>query len=680
MKKLSKNLAAKIVAWILLIFFSLILSATVASCLIMVGTNAYWDGGWRLKNIVLEDLYKFDSECIYYYTAAVLSNDGQKIKNYGYKETYSKENSNIYFVVTDKDGNIIIDNGSDDPYQMKFEYTDSVLLYEERESISQMFDTYKDAMNYYSDMSAKYDIVSHGIEQIGEVGDEFGNELDVKYEVTISYSRREQKEVSVKAYLRENLVAKDRYYYCMKTLDFMINARYALIAVGVITAILCIMLVVFLCVGAGRVAGVDGVKLMLVDKIPYDIYLGISALIIFLGIELIAESKNFVIFAVAFPICLIIFFSCIVTLSARAKAPKWYRNTLIYFVFKMLKKLCSFIWRGIKYVCRNLPLCWKAFIVFLIVSIVELIFLSANMSTYGLFWMIEKFILALALIYTVVSLRKLQRAAGEMAKGDLSYRVDTSNMIWSLKKHGEDLNAICDGMSDAVQKQMKSEHMKAELITNVSHDIKTPLTSIINYTALLKKEGVNSENANDYLDVIERQANRLKKLTEDVIEASKASTGCITVNAENTDVNVLLSQAVGEYEDKLEEKGLEVVMNFSEEAPVIYADGSLTWRVFDNLFNNICKYSQEGTRVYLKTDVVGEDVVITFSNISKNSLNISSEELMERFVRGDASRNTEGSGLGLSIAQSLIELQGGKFVLKIDGDLFKTEIIFKLNK
>ena len=154
-------------------------------------------------------------------------------------------------------------------------------------------------MNYYSELSAKYDVVSHGIAQIGEVDDEFGNELDVKYEVTISYSRREQKEVSVKAYLRENLVAKDRYYYCMKTLDFMINARYALIAVGVITAILCIILVVFLCVGAGRVAGVDGVKLMLVDKIPYDIYLGISALIIFFGIELSAESKNFVIFAVA---------------------------------------------------------------------------------------------------------------------------------------------------------------------------------------------------------------------------------------------------------------------------------------------------------------------------------------------------------------------------------------------
>jgi signal transduction histidine kinase len=299
-----------------------------------------------------------------------------------------------------------------------------------------------------------------------------------------------------------------------------------------------------------------------------------------------------------------------------------------------------------------------------------------NSDFYIMFWIFEGVLLVALLIYIVLALRKLQKAAKEMADGNLDYRAEISSMPYALREHGENLNNIGDGLKTALAEKIKSEHMKAELITNVSHDIKTPLTSIVNYVDLLKKEGLESANAPEYLNVLERQSSKLKKLTEDLIDASKATTGCVSVNAEEMDVNVLLEQACGEYEGKLASCNLTPVMTLTEENPIIFADGGLVWRVFDNLFNNICKYSQKGTRVYLKTEIREEKVYITFSNISEAQLDISSDELMERFVRGDASRSTEGSGLGLSIARSLTELQKGTFDIKIDGDLFKVEMSF----
>ena len=218
--------------------------------------------------------------------------------------------------------------------------------------------------------------------------------------------------------------------------------------------------------------------------------------------------------------------------------------------------------------------------------------------------------------------------------------------------------------------------MKTELITNVSHDIKTPLTSIVNYVDLLEKEDIQPEKAKEYVDVLHRQSARLKKLTEDLVEASKASSGCLPVHLARTDVNVLLSQLAGDYLEKLEAAQLEPVFHPAPSQPKIQADGQLLSRVLGNLFSNICKYAQSGTRVYLTLEKTGGEAVVTFKNTSRAALNIPAEELMERFVRGDSSRSTEGNGLGLSIAQSLTELQGGKMALAIDGDLFKAILRF----
>ncbi|MCF0120681.1 MAG: HAMP domain-containing histidine kinase, partial [Oscillospiraceae bacterium] len=242
------------------------------------------------------------------------------------------------------------------------------------------------------------------------------------------------------------------------------------------------------------------------------------------------------------------------------------------------------------------------------------------------------------------------------------------------------LGSIGDGINLAVEQRIKSERLKTELITNVSHDIKTPLTSIINYSDLIGREECTNPRITEYAEVLNRQSERLKRLIDDLVEASKASTGNLEVNLTPCDVSVMLAQAEGEYRRRLEDSGLELVLHeVKSDTPLrILADGRRLWRVFDNLLSNACKYAQSGTRVYLTLEKIGNEAVISFKNISRASLELAPEELMERFVRGDKSRTTEGNGLGLSIAQSLTELQGGTLGLSIDGDLFKVVLKFPL--
>ena len=280
------------------------------------------------------------------------------------------------------------------------------------------------------------------------------------------------------------------------------------------------------------------------------------------------------------------------------------------------------------------------------------------------------------MVYVILAMKELRAGGDQLAAGNLDYKVPTDRLYGEFRRHGENLNNLRQGIQHAVEEQMKSERMKTELITNVSHDIKTPLTSIVSYVDLLKKEPMPTDQAKEYLDVLDRQAARLKKLIEDLVEASKASTGNLTVHFQPTDVNVLLSQSSGEYQERLAARDLSLVLTPAEEAPWISADGQLLWRVFENLLSNAQKYAMPGTRVYLSCQATEAEVAVTFRNISATPLNISAEELMDRFVRGDAARSTEGSGLGLSIARDLTQLQHGRFDLTIDGDLFKVVLTF----
>ena len=302
-----------------------------------------------------------------------------------------------------------------------------------------------------------------------------------------------------------------------------------------------------------------------------------------------------------------------------------------------------------------------------------LMFDSYNSGGWFLMTVAVDGLIVLATMLVTRHLQQLREAGRALASGDFDRKIDTSRMRGSLREHGEDLNSLGHGLSIAVEQKMRSERLKTELITNGSHDIKTPLTSIINYVDLLQKEPSEEERA-QYLDVLDRQAHRLKKLTEDLVEASKASTGNLPVHLAPTSLSELLDQAIGEYEDRLQQAGLSAITVLPETDLTVLADGRLLWRVLDNLLNNACKYAQSGTRVYLEAKPDQNQVVLTVKNISRQQLKLSPDELMERFVRGDSSRNTEGSGLGLNIARSLVELQKGTFDLSIDGDLFKATI------
>ena len=329
---------------------------------------------------------------------------------------------------------------------------------------------------------------------------------------------------------------------------------------------------------------------------------------------------------------------------------------------------------------EKLPLIWQAGMLFLVSALLEIWVIFGDGIFYGngraVLWVLLKCVEAAGIAYIVLAMRKLEDGARELAAGNLNYQVDLEKLPGAFYTHGEHLNSMRTAIQAAVEDQMKSERMKTELITNVSHDIKTPLTSIVNYVDLLKKQEMPTDEAKEYLEVLDRQAGKLKKLTEDLVEAAKASTGNMTVNFQRTDVNVLLTQSSGEYQEKLQSKNLQLLLTPAQDNPAISADGRLLWRVFENLLSNIYKYALPGTRVYLTCQATETQVTITFRNISANPLNISADELMERFVRGDDSRHTEGSGLGLSIAKSLTQLQNGTFDLAIDGDLFKAILTF----
>lgn len=293
---------------------------------------------------------------------------------------------------------------------------------------------------------------------------------------------------------------------------------------------------------------------------------------------------------------------------------------------------------------------------------------------------IATILFAVGFMALAAQLERLRKGSGKIASGNLDYKVQTSKDFVVVSDIAVNLNRIGDGMQHAMEEQIKSERMKSELITNVSHDIKTPLTSIINYVDLLKRDGIDQKTAKEYIDILDKKSLRLKFLIEDLVEASKASTGNVNVELNNVNCKEILNQALGEFEERFAVRGLEVITKIPDERIVAYADGRHMWRVIENMLSNACKYAMANSRVYVELFQESNYVYFTVKNISGTQLNISEEELMQRFVRGDSSRNTEGSGLGLSIAKSLAEIQGGNFNIIIDGDLFKAVANFQRGK
>lgn len=466
--------------------------------------------------------------------------------------------------------------------------------------------------------------------------------------------------------------------------EFAYKNRNSMMVYGFIAGITALACFVFLICSAAHRSGTEDCVLLRQDKMPYDLYLP-SAILLGTGlcamlVECVAYELNTVkaVAAALIMACLAgVFMALCMTTAARIKTGTLFKNTLIY-------RLCTGVGMGASSMLSSISGAWRfslAFAGYLLINAL----LSYRFFTRGGFL---AFLLLIAvnggalylLLNMIRQMRTLSAAGQAMANGDLSYCVDTSDMKREFREHGENLNSIGRGMAIAVNERMKSERFKTELITNVSHDLKTPLTSIVTYIDLLQKEDIQDEKAKEYIDTIARQSKKLKKLTEDLIDASKASSGTLNVNMERVNISELLRQSSAEYGERMEAVNITPVVNMPEEDIYVRADGRLLWRVVENLLQNICRHGMPGTRAYLEARTENGRAVVSFKNISQQQLNIPVEELLERFVQGDESRSRGGSGLGLSIAESLTELMKGKLKLSLDGDLFKVELWFDEDK
>ena len=343
-------------------------------------------------------------------------------------------------------------------------------------------------------------------------------------------------------------------------------------------------------------------------------------------------------------------------------------KTALRFLGRLLRRVGKLCERTLSL----LPLTWQWIVAGGVLAVWLLLACLGRNEGAAVLWCVAALV---AVMYGSNCFGTLLDAAKRMRGGDLESKVEEKYLVGCFREFADELNGLADVAMVAAQNQLKSERMKTELITNVSHDIKTPLTSIINYVDLLGKPHT-AEEEKTYVEVLSRQSQRLKKLIDDLMEMSKASTGNVQVEIARIDAVEAVTQALGEFSDKLTAAGLTPVFHQSEEAIFLLADGRLLWRAMSNVLSNAVKYALPGTRLYVDVSAAGDKAIISFKNISGAQLNISAEELMERFVRGDSSRNTEGSGLGLNIAKSLMELQKGQLQLLVDGDLFKVTLVF----
>ena len=481
-------------------------------------------------------------------------------------------------------------------------------------------------------------------------------------------------------------------------LELLYAMRYWAIAALGASLLVFVLCAVYLCCAAGRSHRHDEVQLKGLTKLPLDVYGAAAifgaAVLAALGIDLLDNllwSDTLYIWGIAGSGGLLLAAALVagiwlyaVVAQFKMKNGSWWRRSLIGWLLRLLWRGLKCLGRGIRFIFRAvkrmfdlLPLIWQWLLTAAAMVIVPLFCLFLCSVSYGFFrflfalWLMAACLLDIAMVcYGAYAFGILYKGAKQMAQGDLNAKVPTQYLFGAFRAFAGELNRLADAAMEAARGQMKSERMKSELITNVSHDIKTPLTSIINYVDLLQKPHTEEEGQ-QYLEVLSRQSGKLKKLIDDLMDMSKADSGAMQVEIGQVDAEEMLQQALGEFSDKLAEAGLTVVFHKPEEPVPILADGRLAWRVMSNLLGNTVKYALPGTRMYVDLTRIEDRVQISLKNISRQELNVSADELLERFVRGDESRNTEGNGLGLNIARSLMEVQKGSLELYVDGDLFK---------
>ena len=513
---------------------------------------------------------------------------------------------------------------------------------------------------------------------------------NIKYNYSFIYAMEKQTDTSYSIidydiYTSCDLSSMEEYsaYGINETLyTYMLENRTQPIYAIIVSTIALIIIAIYLIWSIGHKEGEVGITLNSIDKIPYEILVFVCLMILSVALAVVVNiggTINYVILLVGILGYLISYAMCAVigvTTIKRIKSRTFIKSFLIYKIGKWcFDKIEGWIRTINQKAPENKKIFWY-YLLFIIISIMLASLFYTGIAIILLigFWIWSYY----KLKKYILDQEKVKKALKDIYEGKSNdVHLNESELRGALKEMAIYVNDIANGFSNAINESLKSERLKTELITNVSHDIKTPLTSIINYVDLLKKENIQDEKVKEYIDILDKKSQRLKKLTEDLVEASKVSSGNVKLNLENINIKELFNQTIGEFKDRFEEKNLIIETTIPNDNIKINADSRYLYRIIENLFSNITKYALEGSRVYIDIIEKGKIVDNNKKNISKDKLNISSDELMQRFVRGDKSRYTEGSGLGLSIAKSLTELQGGTFDIIIDGDLFKVHMVWQ---
>ena len=645
MKNFLRTYAGKSILYAITILSLVTLILSVCGAGYMIYAGYYRNDEEELREIELKRYAENEMMWLFY--------NNFDFETGNFKETMQHDDGNFIHHILDENGNVVVTSKSS---LSEYKYREYFTV----EPVSvEVYDT--EPVEVYDTEAARYSVTSHS------------DSPDI-YEDLIN-GNEDRRVYTIEGGLNPELKYVDEFSLFLTFHHTLYSLKTAIYPIGILAFVLMIASLIALMCVAGRRPKKEEIVPWYFHKVPYE-FLLLPFIFAFLISAAGANGDGEIVVAVMGIMSLFFPLLCMSTV-VRIKTHTLLKNTVTYRILSLTWKLLKAIGRFIITVIKNMGFLYKLLIVLFLMMFFWMIMICIHALEADLvMFLLTLFIVIPAIIIVALQINKLKKGAKELASGNFDHVIDTKHMLPELKKHADNLNNIAEGQKIAIDAKVRSERMKTELITNVSHDIKTPLTSIINYADLISKEETTSEKGKEYSEVLVRQSTRLKTLLEDLVEASKASTGNLEVDLQPCDAQIFVTQCAGEFEEKFKKADLTLITSVPEGSIRIMADGRRMQRIFDNLLNNACKYSLPGTRVYVDLQDTEKDAVFVFKNTSKDALNMTEEELMERFTRGDSSRNTEGSGLGLSIAGNLAELQNGKLRLSTDGDLFKATLSF----